>query len=784
MVDQAKERYAMLSVMQEWDSDTWIAKGDFAEGNEKQSLHFAVTKKTVYVDAFVVVNRNYIDWCKSVIMNNFSSKVFGTLVGYVNCMKHLYRALLKVKGAGDPWLLDDTVFKQLEENLVEINFGEKYAVISRCLGLVNELRVKGIVPVGITFETEQLRKSEAAQIELNRRRRKTASIDDNERDGEENLISIKALHSLVWLTWNANEWERVAIYTYHILMAAGFRIGELLRVRHDALVSVAEINADTGKPILIEKTDKHGNHLLSEDGTPQFEVQMICGIEYHPEKGHKAKYKWLDKTSAPLVIAAFEFIKKQTSVCREQLKRLERSPSAPIQWENETITFKEFNEHFITLSTDPDEKVASRFKYKLKKAGVSPIGDSVDSRELVYRVADLNRYYHKTLGKDYKPYISFKIGDKGKTKKIITIKKSELLCIIPAGILSNQRKNSRTIVKHMYPTDLRSHTLQVFYGLKKEGGHPNSSIFVRYGLTEYDGSEIQIRSHMPRHQLNTFLALADVAEHQQAIMVGRADINQNRDYQHLNLKDKTRHLKTSTESLRQRMKHTQQSGEVAIPEPEDSLLAELSVAHMGPTPTKLAVQQSMHAFNKPSEHVEFMKQALEENNLLGELQDNFNTIREKDGLQAAKSFIEVHGRNFHIVVNGGCTRNLALHGCHKQLRCLDGEGCFHLMITGRPGELESIQATHQNLALNVERMSHLERSGKLKSRRELEALEKERYNLSQMTIVLNKAESFGGLVPIRVFDTTKRLNQTGPRKTVVESFAQDQRVVKEEMKNG
>jgi hypothetical protein len=278
-----------------------------------------------------------------------------------------------------------------------------------------------------------------------------------------------------------------------------------------------------------------------------------------------------------------------------------------------------------------------------------------------------------------------------------------------------------------------------------------------------------------------------VAEHQQALILGRRDIQQNRDYQHLSLKDKTRYQVTSTESLGERTKRAKQMIEVTFisPEPEDSLLAELGGTTMGPTPTKLAVQQSMHAFNKPSEHVEFMQQALEENNLLGELQDSFNTIRAKDGLPAAKEFIEVHGRNFHIVINGACTRNLALHGCDKQMRCLDGEGCFHLMITGRPGELESIQATHQNLMLNVAKMSMLEQAGKLNSRRKKDSLEKDKHNLAQMEIVLLKAENFNGFIPLRVFNTTNRLNQTGPKLTVVDSFAQDQgKLLKEEGANG
>jgi hypothetical protein len=572
----------------------------------------------------------------------------------------------------------------------------------------------------------------------------------------------------------------------------GFRIGELLRVRHDALVCVPELNETTGKPIFIEKHDDDGNLVLDENGKPELEPQLIWGIQYHPEKGHIAAYKWLDSSSSPLVIAAFEYINKHTEACRTQLKWLEQSPRKPIKWKSETMTFREFNKYFVTYKSEPTPSTIVNFTYRLKKVGILSSGKIVDQvrvsakhrpqnrpRLPLFRVEELNRHFYQ----DHKTSIRFEIGNKGKRKKEIIIQKSELLCIGPTGALSSPK--TQLFVSHIYPDVFHHTTIGIAFGGLLKDSSPHASIFNRYDLKEEDGSNIHIMTHMPRHQLNTFLALADVAEHQQALIVGRRDIEQNRNYQHLSLKDNTKYQETSTDSMRQRVERAQSTKEVvATQEPEDSLLAELGVAPIGPTPTKLALQQSAHAFNKPAEHVEFMKEALEQDNLLGELQDTFNQIRKNDGLQAAKDFIELHGRNFHIVVNGGCTRNLALHGCDKQLRCLDGEGCFHLTITGRPGELESIQTTHQNLSLNVEKMSRLAEAGKLKSRRELDAFDKEKRNLAQMHIVLRKAESFSGFIPIRVFDTGKRLNQTGPKKMVVESFAQDQRKLESEVRNG
>jgi hypothetical protein len=791
LIAEAKERYAMLTTAQEWEDDVWISKGEFSGNVERASLQFTKIFKTTHINASVINNRNYINWCKSIAVNNVHKKVFSSLQNDLKEMKFLHQALLQVKGTAEPWLLDDAVLEQLEASLIASGYIDIAKMLLSCLRIMVQLKTNGVIPVGLTFANTHKPKLNNEQKALSRRRKKAQSIDDNERDGESKLLSMKALHSLAWLTFSAtDEWEQVALRLYHILMVTGFRIGELLRVRHDALISVAEINETTGKPIFVEKLDEDGIVVLDENGKPELEPQMILGIHYYPEKGHIAAYKWLDPTSAPLVIAAFEFINKQTAVCRAQLQHLEKNPAVPMQWDSETINFREFNKHFITYMQEPTESTSRTFTYRLKKAGISPVGSIIDQARVttehrpqnmprlkLFSMADLNHHFYQ----DHKTSISFKMGENGKRKRIITIRKSELLCIAPKGVLAKT-----STISHLYPEVFNRASIGTFFGSTNKLTAGKASIFNRYGLKEEDGSNIKIESHMPRHQLNTFLTLADVAEHQQAMILGRRDIEQNRSYQHLSLKDKTKYQGTSTDSMRQRVERAQQVIEVTeiSAEPEDSLLAELGVAPMGPTPTKLAVQQSAHAFNKPAEHVEFMKEALEQDNLLGELQDTFNQIRQKDGLQAAKDFIEVHGRNFHIVVNGGCTRNLALHGCDKQLRCLDGEGCFHLTITGRSGELDSIQATHQNLSLNVEKMSRLAQAGKLKSRRERDAFEREKHNLAQMDIVLLKAESFSGFVPIRVFETTNRLNQTGPRKTVVESFAQDQRKLQEEISNG
>jgi hypothetical protein len=63
-----------------------------------------------------------------------------------------------------------------------------------------------------------------------------------------------------------------------------------------------------------------------------------------------------------------------------------------------------------------------------------------------------------------------------------------------------------------------------------------ASVFSKYQLLEDDGHPTQLRTHIPRHNINTFRAIAEISDHLQAMLMGRVDITQNQHYQHLVLK--------------------------------------------------------------------------------------------------------------------------------------------------------------------------------------------------------------------------------------------------------
>ncbi|NHW17282.1 hypothetical protein HA071_25790, partial [Escherichia coli] len=66
----------------------------------------------------------------------------------------------------------------------------------------------------------------------------------------------------------------------------------------------------------------------------------------------------------------------------------------------------------------------------------------------------------------------------------------------------------------------------------------SKSVFEKYNLLENEKEYSKLTTHIPRHNINTFLALSGLAEHLQAMLMGRVDIKQNQHYQHLALKQR------------------------------------------------------------------------------------------------------------------------------------------------------------------------------------------------------------------------------------------------------
>ncbi|TOB88260.1 hypothetical protein CGJ96_23565, partial [Vibrio parahaemolyticus] len=272
------------------------------------------------------------------------------------------------------------------------------------------------------------------------------------------------------------------------------------------------------------------------------------------------------------------------------------------------------------------------------------------------------------------------------------------------------------------------------------GNKGRKSIFDYFNLFEDDGSRISIKKHVPRHNINTFLAIAGVSDHIQAILMGRVDITQNKHYQHqaesqsyltaslaVNMLEKaydenkkaltkddqlslfdaegdsisqsTPEVITVTEPPRSEVsrrmaalaklgKPTKNTG-VANVKASTSILVDsnLSMEHN--------LKQNMQTFGESSAEVAHYISGTMSDKFLPELKSAHDKLIQQNLADKAKELIERHAK-LHPLGFGGCTRDVARWGCPHALKCQSGLPCGYFTLTGRLGEEEEVSRRLEN----------------------------------------------------------------------------------------
>lgn len=98
---------------------------------------------------------------------------------------------------------------------------------------------------------------------------------------------------------------------------------------------------------------------------------------------------------------------------------------------------------------------------------------------------------------------------------------------------TNEMHDSRATYRCMFST-VDYNTLATAFGSTKDG---RESIFSRHGFREDDGKPMALRSHALRHYLNMLAHAGGLSPEQIAMFSGRADIRQNRAYDHFSSKE-------------------------------------------------------------------------------------------------------------------------------------------------------------------------------------------------------------------------------------------------------
>ena len=281
------------------------------------------------------------------------------------------------------------------------------------------------------------------------------------------------------------------------------------------------------------------------------------------------------------------------------------------------------------------------------------------------------------------------------------------------------------------------------------------SVFEKYNLMEDETEHSKITSHIPRHNINTFLALSGIAEHLQAMLMGRVDIKQNQYYQHLALKQ--RKVTASLLEKHELALYENDKQELKLDYPIDSIKNDGLMYFSEQLDLENNLKMNLQTFDSKNEVASYVKESFFDE-YFQDIAESFNELVKEDN-SLAESLVQRHAC-LHPLPFGGCMREVAVHDCPKRLACQSGDQCGNFALTGRKGELEALQHT---LTKMLDEFEHIEQIVVHDSsyREMLEDLRQKIIYLSDLkTKALDRQNS---LTPIAVFpygDATPKLPTT------------------------
>lgn len=302
--------------------------------------------------------------------------------------------------------------------------------------------------------------------------------ESSRRQGEEKLPSPESLEALADISANPrDDYERIIIRNIDLLVAGGFRVGEVLTLPVDCWV---------------EK---------------RVGGKLACGIRYQPQKGGEPDTKWLPRDSAGMLARrAIDELRQLCAPAREAAARLESRP-------DQLAIFDPFRgSGMITLP-----EVAALVGYREPAAAGSAlramdvlVGKQISVAEL--EAAFLSRRWTRSIHD----------RDDGTPQHL-----SQTLTVIFLNQFHSRKPTYRFLARPLTVQNIND-----ALGSSVSRRELTPSMFRRRGLDKVNGVELRLNSHAPRHWLNMLLDQGGLGELEQARWMGRTDIGQNAVYQH------------------------------------------------------------------------------------------------------------------------------------------------------------------------------------------------------------------------------------------------------------
>lgn len=508
-----------------------------------------------------------------------------------------------------------------------------------------------------------------------------------------------------------NSYQRIFYNMLLLTIICGFRFQEIMLLKMTSLVKR-------------EITDKDKRQHAIDQDWPTYRL----GIEYLGAKKAGWRIHWLAPSTYSVVEMIYKSVRELTSGFRKTIQGFRDSnftnmlpgkiADFPDEWieQNylEDIMFSGSGGSRNDLGKSIRNSIANFSGHKPK---VIPVHKQKNS--WYFTKEQLNDYV-------YQRYAQAKNFEPGH-QCIISAKNNgdwehfnyeDLMFIMPEGAFGIGK--DFVSLQHIFPLDENS--IEAWLG----GTQNRKSIFDHFNLFEDDGSRVIIKKHVPRHNINTFLAIAGVTDHIQAILMGRVDITQNKHYQHqaesqsyqtaslaINMLEKAydENNQALTKSFQLSLFTTQQKPciPVNLPSPRTEVsrrMAALSrssktVKNTGVGNVKLTtslminpelntehnLKQNMQTFGETTAEVVDYITGTMSDKFLPELKRAHDKLVQQNLADKAKSLLQRHAK-LHPLGFGACTRDVARWGCPHALKCQSGLPCGYFTLTGRLGEAE------------------------------------------------------------------------------------------------
>lgn len=682
-----------------WEDSFWLRTGIgsswlLSRGNS--SISFNSINKTKGLPN-INISEYYQQFCKAMLVYSYrqaNGKVSPQkLVAELLVLKRWFYSLQELTSDTHPTKLSTEILNHayflLKSNSSATNLPDHVGTFKRLQDVVNKY---GFTSKKLEFEVDLKyinKQNRTQKARITKELLEDKNIDENKINVEK-LISIQTFINIASLkNFCQSEGEKILLNSLFLSIVTGFRSTETVMLKKDCLIERPILDPQTNEPIGING-----------------KIQSMLGIRYYGAKGSGERIHWVEPSSITLVKSIIQNTLNLTEGYREHLIYLRQKnlkdflPKCIDEMPNALIELDDLIDPLFISKERTRGRGGRRgaILTTFKNASIRPdkVVPNGKGELKFYSKNILNQYIKSVANYDAEEPINKKFAFEG---NLVDIPYEDLLFIVQNGSTTL----TRNLINKTNITPLNIHVINSFLGSSR-----NKSVFEKYDLKDSDNQTSKISSHIPRHNINTFLAIAEISDHLQAMLMGRVDIEQNKHYQHLSIKQISQNASLTSNSSQFHISnevmttptHTLTKNDT-VKSPIDDVLEYGLMLFSNDQDLENNLKNNLHTFDNINEISNFIEQSMGED-YFEDIAKAFNELAPTEP-DKAKDLIDTHAY-LHPLPFGSCMRNIAAHGCPKRLACQSGASCVNFTVTGRMGELENLKLAKNRLLEQAENL--------------------------------------------------------------------------------